>query len=230
MKPREAQLIARAVFCAAALLATTCSCAEVTLESLLGELTDFTAVARWPEPEFTCKQASSYDRATVAPDKPGWFANSDQNQFIRIEKNQSCTEKVMLDAEGPGCIVRFWLTTDKNKKGTLRIYLDGAAEPSLTFPAYDLLSSDLHVGPPLGQPHPSYQPDGNGGNTLYLPIPYRRHCKVTWEETSQSARYYQINYRTYPPGTPVQTFSRAALKAARPVLERVNNALLMVVG
>ena len=127
--------------------------AEITLESLLREMTDFAAVARWPEPEFTCKQASSYDRGTAAPDKPGWFANSDQNQFIRVETNQGRAEKVMLDAEGPGCIVRFWLTTDRNKKGTMRFYLDGAAEPALMFPAYDLLSGDLKIGPPFDERH-----------------------------------------------------------------------------
>ena len=220
------QLTIRANICAVALLAATCAHADVTLESLLGEMTDYAAVALWPEPEFTCKQASSYDRGTVAPDKPGWFANSDQNQFIRTETTQGRTEKVMLDADGPGCIVRFWLTTDRNKQGVLRFYLDGAAEPALAFPAYDLLSGDLKIGPPLIQPHPGYRPDSNGGNNCYLPIPYARHCKITWEEGGQSARYYQINYRTYAAGTAVQTFSRAALEAARPTIERVNKALL----
>lgn len=197
----------------------------VTLESLLAEMTDFDAIARWPEPEFTCRQASSYDRAKVAPGQPGWFANSDQNQFLRTETNQGRTEKVMLDADGPGCIVRFWLTTDKTKEGNLRVYLDGAAEPALVFPAYDLLSGNLKVEAPLAQPHPGYSPKAEGGNTLYLPIPYARHCKVTWEERSQGARYYQINYRTYVPGTAVKPFTRDALEAIRPTLERVNRWL-----
>ncbi len=214
------------VFCAVALLAAAAARADITLESLLGEMIDPAAVARWPQPEFTCRQASSYDRATVAPDQPGWFANSDQNQFIRRERNGNREERVMLDAAGPGCIVRFWLTTDQNKKGTLRFYLDGAPEPALAFPAYDLLSGDFKIGAPLAQPHPGYRPDGAGGNTLYLPIPYAKHCKITWEEGGQSSRYYQINYRTYPSGTAVQTFARAALEAARPAIARVNHALL----
>lgn len=67
----------------AAVVATVHLHADVTLNSLLVEMMDFGAVARWPQPEFTCRQASSYDRGTVAPDQPGWFANSDQNQFIR---------------------------------------------------------------------------------------------------------------------------------------------------
>jgi hypothetical protein len=198
---------------------------EITLPSLLDELADVDAVARWPSPAYTCRQASSYDRATVAPDKPGWFANNDQNQFICVEENAGRKERVMLDADGPGCIVRFWLTTDRNKKGNLRFYLDGAAEPALAFPAYDLLSGDLNIGPPLVQPHPGYRPDSNGGNTFYLPVPYAKHCKITWEEAGQSSRYYQINYRTYAPGTAVRTFTRAALEAARPAVERVNKAL-----
>jgi hypothetical protein len=148
------------------------------------------------------------------------------NQFIRTEENQGRKERVMLDAAGPGCIVRFWLTTDTNKKGTLRVYLDGGTEPGLAFPGYDLLSGDLKIGPPLVQPHPGYRPDGGGGNTLYLPIPYAKHCKITCEEAGQGSRYYQINYRTYAPGTAVQTFTRAALEAARPAVELVNKALL----
>lgn len=217
----------RSVALVVALSTAACARADVTLESLLSELTDFLSVARWPQPEFTCQQASSYDRGTVAPDKPGWFANNDQNQFIRTEENQGRKERVMLDAEGPGCVVRFWLTTDRNKKGMLRFYLDGAAEPALAFPAYDLLSGDLRIGPPLAQPHPGYRPDSDGGNNFYLPIPYAKHCKITWEEAGQSSRYYQINYRSYAPGTAVRTFTRAALEAARPAVERVNNTLVV---
>ena len=58
-----------------------------------------------------------------------------------------------------------------------------------------------------------------------LPIPYAKHCKVTWEESGQGPRYYQINYRTYPQGTAVQTFTREILEAARPHLEQVSQTL-----
>src|ERR1700677_3772549 len=97
--------------------------ALVTFNTLLHEMVDFTSVARWPRHEFTCRQCSSYDRAKVAPDLPGWFANNDFSQFIREETQNGHKEQVMMDADGPGAIVRFWLTTTKNKNGTLRIYL-----------------------------------------------------------------------------------------------------------
>lgn len=187
---------------------------------------DYDAVARWPRPEFTCKQASSYDRKKVAPHQPGWFANDDKSHFIRDEEINGRTERVMLDADGPGCIVRFWLTAGKSRNGTLRIYLDGASTPTLVFPAYDLLSGTLNLGEPFALPHPGYSPTSNGGNTLMLPIPYAKHCKVTWEEASSGGRYYQINYRTYPPGTAVRTFTMDGLEAARPLMAKVGNALL----
>lgn len=198
----------------------------VTLDSLLREMIDPDAVARWPLPEFTCRQSSSYDRAKVAPDKPGWFANHDFSEFIREEHRNGRREQVMMDADGPGSIVRFWLTTTKNKSGTLRVYLDDKPSPDFVFPTYDLLSGNLRPGEPLAWHHPGYQPNGNGGSTLMLPIPYARHCKVTWEEASDGPRYYQIDYRTYPPGTAVQTVTPDIVEASRPLIDQVNKQLL----
>ncbi len=201
-------------------------CAQVTTRSLLEEMTDRTSLAKWPRFPYSSREASSYDRTRISPDKPGWFANNDQNQFIRTESRDGHDEKVMMDADGPGAIVRFWLTTDRNKKGVLRIYLDYATTASITYPAYDLVSGKLAIAPPLLQPHPGYHPDSNGGNTLYLPIPYARHCKVTWEESGQSSRYYQINYRCYDGDTPVKTFQISDLEPLRPLIARVNHHLL----
>ncbi|WP_367874954.1 glycoside hydrolase family 172 protein [Luteolibacter sp. Populi] len=198
----------------------------VSLDSLLQEMTDYAAPARWPEDSFTCLQASSHDRRTVAPDQPGWFANDDHTNFIRTENNGGRTEKVMMDAEGPGSLVRFWLTTVQNKLGTLRIYLDGSPEPTLSFPAYDLLAGGLKLGEALAIPHPGYTATGNGGNTLMLPIPYAKHCKVTWEEKGGGPRYYIINYRKYTPGTKVTTFTKDALEGARPRIARTGEALI----
>lgn len=200
----------------------------VSLSSLLAEMTDLNAVARWPQPEFTCKEASSYDRRRTAPDKPHWFANNDSSQFIRLDDHAGRREQVMLDVDGPGAVIRFWVTSNDQRAGKLRVYLDGSEQPELEFPAYDLMAGRL-VPSPLLHPHPSYNPGGGGGSTLYLPIPYARHCKVTWEEADPhrtGPRYYQINYRTYAPGTRVETFMRRALESAQKEIARVNNSLL----
>ncbi len=199
----------------------------IALSSLLDEMIERDVLARWPSPTYVCQQASSYDRATVAPDKPGWFGNNDFSQFIRVEKNAGRTEHVMMDADGPGCIVRFWLTTHGDKRGVLRIYLNAAATPTIQFPAYDLMAGDLKLGPPLLQPHTSYRAD-HGGNTLYLPIPYATHCKITWEQPADSKMgplYYQVNYRKYSAGARVETFTAAALEAARTTIGRIGQEL-----
>src|SRR5690242_6909236 len=58
----------------------------VSIKSLLNEMTSYESVARWPQPGYILKQASSYDRKSVSPGKPGWFANADASQYIRTEE------------------------------------------------------------------------------------------------------------------------------------------------
>lgn len=150
-------------------------------------------------------QASSYDRRSVAFDQPGWFTNRDASQYIRTEEVEGHKENVMLDVDGPGAVVRFWLTTFK-RNGIIRIYFDNRAKPEITIPAYDLMKIGLPLGKALLQAHSSYDPKEKGGSTLYLPMPYSKHCKITFEDkdTDNQPRYYQINYLKLPKA---ETFS-----------------------
>jgi len=201
---------------------------SITLQTLLDEMTDVSSVAKWPVVTYTMKQASSYDRKSVAPDQPGWFANGDYNQFIRIEQKGDRSEYIMMDADGPGAIVRFWLTT-LVKPGILRFYFDNESTASVTIPAYDLMKADFNLGKALLNQHSSYEPAGKGGNTLYLPLPYQQHCKVTFEFTGtttlKSSHYYQINYRTYMTGTRVKTFSRDDLVTYKTSIDKAESLL-----
>ncbi len=68
---------------------------DVSLQSLLGEMTSREALARFPSPAYICRQASSYDRDSVSPDDPAtWYANWDRSQFVRTEKYQGRTEQL----------------------------------------------------------------------------------------------------------------------------------------
>ncbi len=203
----------------------------ITLESLLRDMVDRDVVARWPEPSFTVKQASSYDRASKTPDEPkGWYANNDASQFVRHEDRDGRREYVMMDVEGPGAIVRFW-NTAAHSGGTLRFYFDGQEKPGIEGKSGDILIGNALVEKPLAifnAPVSRTQ----GGMNLYLPIPYARRCKVTYSEDDPKnpqapakARYYNIEYRTYPSGTNVKTFTMQDLKAAKPLLDLVNKAL-----
>src|SRR5690606_26564613 len=97
------------------LVASICTIAQadkvITIESLLREMVDRETLARFPQPAYTCRQASSYDRDAVSPDDPKtWFANWDRSQFVRIEEKDGRKEYVMMDQAGPGAIVRIWAT------------------------------------------------------------------------------------------------------------------------
>ncbi|MBN2021677.1 MAG: DUF2961 domain-containing protein [Pirellulales bacterium] len=207
-------------------LATTAGWANpITLESLLNEMTDRTAVARFPEPAYTCRQASSYDQASKAADQPGWFANNDRSFFVRQETNDGREEWVLMDVEGPGAIVRFWVTAPAYK-GTIRVYLDGSDEPAITARVDELVGGAALVGPPLSE-------ERARGRDLYLPIPYAKHCKVTFDRPNfhktkkgEDLLYYQINYRAYAPGTEVESFSMERLAAAKAKVDQLQKDLL----
>lgn len=219
-------------------LLLSCGQKPVNLESLLDEMVDRDNIARLPEIPYTLGQFSSYDRESVGKDEPGWFANSDRTMFIRDELNGGRKEYVMMDAKGPGAVVRFWMTFagPQPGKGTLRIYFDGQAEPVIEGSALEVLSGDKLVGEPLASSVSDLAPYDNRGHNLYLPLPYAESCKITYESnnittpgnkgnTGESV-YYNINYRTYPEGTQVTTFSMEELEAAKEKVEMVQQKLL----
>jgi len=148
------------------------------------------------EPGVTCKQFSSYDRATRYDEKTdkqiNWGANGDCGQYIRKEPDG---EAVMAEMEGPGCIVRIW---SANPQGQIRFYLDGAAKPSFEFNFADLFHDKV---PPFKPPVCGM--DGAGAN-VYLPIPYGKSCKVTADKAHN--QYYHVGYKTFPKDTQVRTF------------------------
>lgn len=204
--------------CAAALAPAARAADAISLESLLREMIDRKAIAQLPEPWFTCSQASSYDRkSTGASDAETWFANGDASQYIREEVNGGRTEWVMMDADGPGAVVRIW---SANPKGTLRIYLDGSETPALEAPMDQLLGGTWSVdGVTIGEPLSATR---SRGWNLYLPVPYAKHCKIT---SDSSGFYYQVNYRTYEPGTEVESFTTAQLAEAAGRVDAVQRAL-----
>jgi hypothetical protein len=203
-----------AAACAVALAALpNASGAAVTTASLLDQMTDLAGMAEFPQPAYTCKQFSSYDRKSKSPGTPDWFANADVGQYLRLEERNGRKEHVMMDTDGPGAIVRIW---SANPAGTLRIYIDGAEQPAIEAAMADLLGGKFP-----GLPRPIAGEYSKGWN-LYFPIPYARHCKVT---SDKGGFYYHVNYRTYAAGTPVESFQLEHLQAlgTRKLAARLDN-------
>jgi hypothetical protein len=221
-------------------LATAAHAADaITLKSLLAEMVDRDALARFPEPAYVCSQASSYDRDATAPDNPQtWFANWDRSQFVRIDEKDGKKEYVLMDQDGPGAVVRIWATWHGPgggpfSDGTLRIYIDGADQPVIEGPASKVLDGGVLTGAPLSEGVSPQTPYAQQGHNLYLPIPYAKHIKVTYSTGvpvdrgahEGEALYYQINYRTYDKAIAVESFSMGRLEAARSAVDAANRTL-----
>ena len=175
---------------------------QVSLETLLREVTSHDQAARFPAWEYRSLQASSYNRESVSPDKPGWFADSDGIGYIREEMNDGKKEFVVMEHTGPGCLTRIWTPffyyDFNNHKGpNIRIYLDGSAKPVIDECFIDLVTGKGSIKPPFT----GYT--ARAGD-CFLPIPFAKSCKITLTDRSF---YNIINYRAYPPETKVKSFS-----------------------
>lgn len=217
------------VLCLLLLVSCTRRASQITLDSLLDEMVSIEESARFPEIPYQCLQVSSYDRSSVSPDSLGWFANNDGFGIVRVDTVAGRIERVLFDEQGPGVITRIWITT-VDKRGTWRFYFDGADIPGWVIPSYDLMKFGIpELGRGLLQPHTSYTPDGKGGSTLFLPIPFAKGCKITFEDEvgiKPTPKYYHINYRKYPEGTTVETFSDKIVASVRRKIAVVDSLLL----
>lgn len=138
-------------------------------------------------PGVTCRQFASTD-----PTGRG----EDHGHFLRFEGNTA----VLAEMDGPGVVVRLW---SANAQGRLRVFLDGEAEPRIDGPFQDLFTGKL---PPFCEPIAIHK---GGGWISYFPIPYSKSCRIEVAELERPRDlYYQVQYLTYPAGTPMRTFTK----------------------
>lgn len=187
---------------------------QVTLISLLEEMVDRSALARWPAPAYSARQVSTYDRRQVTHEDPaGWFANQDYGYALRIEEVAGSKEWVILDHEGPGCITRIW--NPNADAGTVRFYLDGSDQPAIEANFQELAGGRALTGPPLALL-------AVRGNDCYFPISFAQRCKIT---LSKEPFYYAVQYRAYEPETVVETYSEQVFQSAQDAIARAGEIL-----
>lgn len=204
------------------LLAGKMKAQEVTMQSLLREMVDREKLTEFPtDVLYRTLQASSYNRASVAPDQPGWFTDADGVSCIRTEKNKKGeTEWVLMEDKGPGAITKMWAVCfyyglEDTKGANLKIYLDGEEEPTIFCNFFELVQGKNFVKPPLAA-------ETRRAGNCYLPIPYAKSCKVTMDK---KVFYNIINYRSYPEGTPVRTFTMDEFQRSESLIDSVNQVL-----
>lgn len=185
----------------------------ITTGTLLEEMGDLARIARWPAPAYRTVQFSSYDRRSTSAESPAWFSNADGfgrepvpnfAAVLRGPDDKGVGLYLVADVEGPGAIVRGW---SAGMGGTWRVYLDGSSTPIWEGPAYEFLARrSRHYmersGVSLEADDTFIQQDAD-----YLPIPFARALKVTWEGRVRELHFYHLQVRLYGQGTPVRTFA-----------------------
>ncbi|HET6254323.1 MAG TPA: DUF2961 domain-containing protein [Puia sp.] len=205
----------------------------IDFNSLLNRMLDRESLARDPDGAWTLHHLSSYDRHSVAKDKPGWFANNDWDNFIRRDTVDGHEEDVLMDTDGPGVITRFWIAGWPNKKAHLKLYIDGETIPfwEADHPGA-LIGQNKEIGLPLSQR--SFDRDSSlinsgaqPGHNLYAPIPFNRHLKITYDRNpldGENGFWYNIDYRIYKAGTVVTSFSAETPIRSAANLAKTNKA------
>lgn len=194
----------------------------ITIGTLMEEMISIESDPCFPVPYYTSKQLTSYDRRSVLPNTPSWFANDDYSGFIRFEGNNGRVEKVLFDEEGPGVITRI-ITTGGSKDANLRFYFDNEKEASITIPAYDIAKIPMEIPPGMIYFHEHYPT--TQGCSFYYPIPYEKKCKITVDNPDRNYVYH-VNYRTYEQGTKVKTFTFHQAKELQAKATEISTNLL----
>lgn len=210
---------------------------KITFGTLLDEMTNRETLSYVQATNWSQHQASSYERLSISPDDTlGWYANHDWNHFQGKEIINGRTEFVMLDADGPGVITRFWSGGNPGLQSTMRFYIDGDTIPVWEAGrAGDLIGENKMIGYPLSalcvsKDQPLPKPSAKLGHNLYAPIPFAKHIKITYEgpdprPSAGDGMFYNINYRLYKGEVKMESLTKETVVKYAEQLKATNTKL-----
>jgi len=106
------------------------------------------------------------------------------------------TTVTLADVDGPGAIQHFWCTVNDKffRSLILRIYWDGAENPSVEVPLGDFFCNGWNTRVDVRALPINVNP--KGGLNSYFPMPFRKHVRMTLENRGleDCELYYVINY------------------------------------
>ncbi len=128
------------------------------------------------------------------------------SRFIRLDGD----EGVIFEEVGPGAVTRIWMTQGFGTSQPLdpgirlHIYLDGEDEPRVDESLPDFFAGKT---PPFLTPLVGDRLVSSGGNFSYVPIPYRKGCRVTLKGAEEARIWFQVTYHRLRDATGVSTFT-----------------------
>lgn len=160
-------------------------------------------------------------RSSHCPDGCRFDRTSDgDTRFLRVENG----EAVIFDEPGAGAVVRIWMTQGPGVSAPLdptiriRVRLDGEEAPRIDLPLPALFDGST---PPFTPPLAFDRETSSGGNVSYVPIPYRRGCKISLIGAERERIWFQISFHRLAQAGGIATFTgQEDLAAARALLGR----------
>ncbi len=203
----------------------TTAAGPVTTGSLLHEMVTLSQLAEFPDPAYKTVQVSSYDRRSVRPYAPGWYANSDgfggepipgYLEVLEEPNDEGVGRYLMADWRGPGALVRTWTAAIN---GDVTVILDG----SLLYegPAERFM---MWTYSELAQREGIIEADVERGfhqnMACYFPIPFAESLRIEWTGQLDRLHFYHMEARLYEGGTQVHSFATGDLTTYSAEIER----------
>jgi hypothetical protein len=153
------------------------------------------------KPGVTAGLASSYDRTGENADY-SWYEWPEYQPLDAMV----CTVKTI---DGPGIIYRFWMPHLTAKRiFDISMYFDGESTPRID------TTSDVLLGGGFSYFSAPLVSTFAGGQVGYEPIPFAQSLVIEMTNKalpasgwSSNRNYYQYTYATFPPGTPLVSYS-----------------------
>lgn len=144
-------------------------------------------------------------------------------------------EVVFFDAYGPGCLYREQMNiwTDhgigvKNKNIRIRFYFDDEVTPRVDVPVYEFFNGSC-----ASFTAPFTFRDGEMFGISYYPFCFEKRLRITLADSGlaqmiknnveTTCNWYQFDYLTYPPGTPIKSWNSETDKFENVVKKQWNH-------
>lgn len=203
---------------------------QVTIGTLLDEMTDFIRLSTVRGMNYKTIQYSSYDRRSISPDRPGWFANEDGfgeepvPGFMKVITPPDSSGKgvyLICDATGPGVIQRLW---SASITGTIRLFID-----SQDIPVYEGNAQDFFQNTLKALSNGMVKINGTDSfrqfDASYFPVPFSGRCRIEWTGSIKEPHFYHVGLRLYEKGTSVESFSKKSLSVYEKEIIRTDSLL-----
>ncbi len=145
--------------------------------------------------------------SSVAPDGGPFDRHSEgDSRFVRVIDG----EGVIFETEGAGAVTRIWMTqghgtsVDLDETIRLRVRLDGADDPVIDLSLPEFFGGKI---PPFLAPMVLDRKRSSGGNVSYVPLPFRRGCRISLVGAEKAKIWFQVSAMTVKNPAGIVTFT-----------------------